>query len=59
MGRTQNEIRNAIRTFFPSRDCTTLPRPVVSEADLRRVDELPATSLRPGRLCSSRDTISS
>lgn len=45
--KAKNEIRSALRTFFPSRDCTTLPRPVDAESKLRHVDDLPESALRP------------
>eukprot|EP00250_Pteridium_aquilinum_P003918 c14182_g1_i1 orf=303-3524(+) len=43
----KNEIRDSIRALFPDRDCFTLVRPLNSERDLQRLDQIPFDSLRP------------
>eukprot|EP01129_Flabellula_baltica_P015876 TRINITY_DN8234_c0_g1_i1.p1 TRINITY_DN8234_c0_g1~~TRINITY_DN8234_c0_g1_i1.p1 ORF type:complete len:819 (-),score=207.11 TRINITY_DN8234_c0_g1_i1:19-2475(-) len=42
----KNEVRRAIKEFFPDRDCVCLVRPVTDERDLRRIDEIPYGKLR-------------
>jgi len=43
----KNKLRDVIKGLFQSRDCATLVRPVVDEADLRHIQKLPYESLRP------------
>ena len=43
----RNQIRAAIRDYFPARHCRTLVRPASDEADLRDASSLPAERLRP------------
>ncbi|CAE7290172.1 GBP1 [Symbiodinium natans] len=40
-------IKDVIRDLFRERDCATIVRPVVDEADLRNIQKLPYESLRP------------
>ena len=42
-----NVIRQNIIKFFPERDCVTLVRPVDSEADLKRLNNIPYNNLKP------------
>jgi hypothetical protein len=42
-----NVIRQNIIKFFPERDCVTLIRPVDSEADLKRLNNIPYNNLKP------------
>ncbi|CAK9113682.1 Guanylate-binding protein 1 (GTP-binding protein 2) (GBP-2) (Guanine nucleotide-binding protein 2) (Interferon-induced guanylate-binding protein 2) (p67) [Durusdinium trenchii] len=42
-----NEQRSELRRVFRNRQCRTLVRPVLEEADLRRLDTLPESDLRP------------
>jgi hypothetical protein len=41
-----NLIRNNIIKFFPERDCVTLVRPVESEKDLQKLNDLPFEKLK-------------
>ena len=41
-----NVIRQNIIKFFPERDCVTLIRPVDSEADLKRLNNIPYNNLK-------------
>eukprot|EP00743_Colponemidia_sp_Colp-15_P008693 GILK01009463.1.p1 GENE.GILK01009463.1~~GILK01009463.1.p1 ORF type:complete len:932 (-),score=224.61 GILK01009463.1:83-2848(-) len=43
----KNQIRRAISTFFRTRDCVTLVRPVTDEGQLQRLPTLPYEALRP------------
>mmetsp|Transcript_20410 Transcript_20410/g.55652 ORF Transcript_20410/g.55652 Transcript_20410/m.55652 type:complete len:565 (-) Transcript_20410:72-1766(-) len=43
----KNQLREAIKELFHSRDCVALPRPCNSEADLRQIQRMPYESLRP------------
>eukprot|EP00930_Biecheleria_cincta_P033302 TRINITY_DN23064_c0_g1_i1.p1 TRINITY_DN23064_c0_g1~~TRINITY_DN23064_c0_g1_i1.p1 ORF type:complete len:778 (+),score=198.88 TRINITY_DN23064_c0_g1_i1:115-2448(+) len=43
----KNKLRETIKDLFRSRDCVTMVRPVVDEADLRNIQKLPYESLRP------------
>eukprot|EP00742_Colponemidia_sp_Colp-10_P009471 GILJ01010327.1.p1 GENE.GILJ01010327.1~~GILJ01010327.1.p1 ORF type:complete len:919 (-),score=186.39 GILJ01010327.1:130-2637(-) len=43
----KNQIRRAISTFFRTRDCVTLVRPVADEGQLQRLPTLPYEALRP------------
>lgn len=43
----KNKLRETIKDLFRSRDCVTMARPVVDEADLRNIQKLPYESLRP------------
>lgn len=45
--RERNAVRTTIKDLFVERDCATLVRPMAHEADLRRLDRHPYTSLRP------------
>lgn len=40
-------MRDVIKDLFRERDCATIVRPVVDEADLRNIQKLPYESLRP------------
>lgn len=42
----KNDIRRAIKQFFPSRDCLTLVRPVVDESQLQAIDKIKFGELR-------------
>ena len=42
-----NVIRQNIIKFFPERDCVTLVRPVDSEDDLKRLNNIPYNNLKP------------
>ena len=42
-----NVIRQNIIKFFPERDCVTLVRPVDSETDLKRLNNIPYNNLKP------------
>jgi hypothetical protein len=42
-----NVIRQNIIKFFPERDCVTLIRPVDSEEDLKRLNNIPYNNLKP------------
>ena len=42
-----NVIRQNIIKFFPERDCVTLIRPVDSEEDLKRLNDIPYNDLKP------------
>lgn len=46
-GGAKNDIRRAIKEFFVKRDCVTLVRPTINEKDLRTVDTLDESRLRP------------
>uniref|UniRef100_A0A6B2KX61 GB1/RHD3-type G domain-containing protein n=1 Tax=Arcella intermedia TaxID=1963864 RepID=A0A6B2KX61_9EUKA len=41
-----NQTRRALRSYFSTRDCFCLVRPVADEKDLKRVDALPESHLR-------------
>nr|KYP51873.1 Interferon-induced guanylate-binding protein 2 [Cajanus cajan] len=43
----KNEIRDSIRALFPDRECFTLVRPLNSEHDLQRLDQISLQKLRP------------
>lgn len=43
----KNKIRSLLSTFFPSRDCVTMVRPLTDEALLRHLTKQPYESLRP------------
>ncbi|KAG2529524.1 hypothetical protein BBO99_00002368 [Phytophthora kernoviae] len=43
----KNRIRSLLSTFFPSRDCVTMVRPLSDEALLRELIKQPYESLRP------------
>jgi hypothetical protein len=43
----KNNMRSTLRDFFPRRDCFTLLRPCVDEAQLQNLDALPPAQLRP------------
>ena len=43
----KNKIRQSIKDLFPRRQCHTLVRPVNNEAEIQRLDTLPAERLRP------------
>ncbi|KAL3670163.1 hypothetical protein V7S43_004478 [Phytophthora oleae] len=43
----KNRIRSLLSTFFPSRDCVTMVRPLSDEALLRNLIKQPYESLRP------------
>ncbi|XAR66510.1 hypothetical protein NMG60_11012778 [Bertholletia excelsa] len=43
---TKNEIRESIRALFPDRECFTLVRPLSSESELQRLDQIPLDKLR-------------
>jgi len=45
--RKKNAMRRALRRFFAVRMCHTLPRPVSDEADLRRVQDMEDSELKP------------
>lgn len=56
----KNRIRKAIKKFFPRRDCMTFSRPAEREEDLRNLDLLPDSELRPvfrGEVVKARETI--
>uniref|UniRef100_A0A0E0NDK8 GB1/RHD3-type G domain-containing protein n=1 Tax=Oryza rufipogon TaxID=4529 RepID=A0A0E0NDK8_ORYRU len=44
---SKNEIRESIRALFPDRECFTLVRPLNSENELQRLDQIPIEKLRP------------
>ncbi|GAB2298633.1 hypothetical protein Dimus_032703 [Dionaea muscipula] len=44
---SKNEIRESIRALFPDRECFTLVRPLNSERELQRLDQIPLDKLRP------------
>ena len=44
--RERNRIRQVVRSFFRSRACRSLSRPVVDEDELSKVDSLPISTLR-------------
>ena len=46
-GDENNVIRQNIIKFFPERDCVTLVRPVDSENDLKRLNNIPYNNLKP------------
>ncbi|KAL9265135.1 Guanylate-binding protein 3-like protein [Drosera capensis] len=43
----KNEIRESIRALFPDRECFTLVRPLNSERELQRLDQIPLEKMRP------------
>lgn len=45
-GMARNDIRDAVRSFFPKRDCFTLVRPVSDEEKLADLSKIPYTDLR-------------
>lgn len=44
---SKNAIRNSIKQLFRYRDCVTLVRPVVDEKQLKTIDSIPYSQLRP------------
>ena len=46
-GDENNVIRQNIIKFFPERDCVTLVRPVDSENDLKKLNNIPYNNLKP------------
>jgi hypothetical protein len=40
-------MRSTIKAVFPERDVATMVRPMLTEADLQKLDTLPSSSLRP------------
>ncbi|KAK9267262.1 hypothetical protein L1049_009684 [Liquidambar formosana] len=44
---SKNEIRDSIRALFPDRECFTLVRPLNTESDLQRLDQISLDKLRP------------
>ncbi|XP_066321680.1 uncharacterized protein [Miscanthus floridulus] len=44
---SKNEIRESIHALFPDRECFTLVRPLNSENELQRLDQIPLEKLRP------------
>ena len=46
-GMENNLIRENIIKYFKERECVTLPRPVDSEDDLHKLDEIPFEQLKP------------
>ena len=47
MGMENNLIRENIIKYFKERECVTLPRPVDSEEDLHKLNEIPFEQLKP------------
>ena len=47
IGMENNLIRENIIKYFKERECVTLPRPVDSEDDLHKLDEIPFEQLKP------------
>eukprot|EP01113_Clastostelium_recurvatum_P035254 TRINITY_DN4893_c0_g1_i1.p1 TRINITY_DN4893_c0_g1~~TRINITY_DN4893_c0_g1_i1.p1 ORF type:complete len:851 (-),score=175.02 TRINITY_DN4893_c0_g1_i1:63-2615(-) len=45
--RAKNQARKAIKDLFRDRDCSTIIRPVMDEKQLRNIDQIPSSSLRP------------
>ena len=45
-GMARNDIRDAVRSFFPKRDCFTLVRPVTDEDKLADLSRVPYDDLR-------------
>lgn len=45
--RSALEVREALMKLFPSRHCATLVQPVIDEAKLRKLEEVPNADLRP------------
>ena len=43
----RNRIRTAVTTFFTKRDCLTLPRPLIDEEALARLDASAEADIRP------------
>jgi len=43
----KNRIRRLLFTFFQSRDCVTLIRPILDEHNLQNLMSLPESALRP------------
>ncbi|GAB2259523.1 hypothetical protein Droror1_Dr00010378 [Drosera rotundifolia] len=43
----KNEIRESIKALFPDRECFTLVRPLNSERELQRLDQIPLEKMRP------------
>ena len=46
-GMENNLIRENIIKYFKERECVTLPRPVDSEEDFHKLDEIPFDKLKP------------
>ncbi|OWM77412.1 hypothetical protein CDL15_Pgr016809 [Punica granatum] len=44
---SKNEIRDSIRALFPDRECFTLVRPLNSESELQKLDQISLERLRP------------
>eukprot|EP01127_Copromyxa_protea_P000187 TRINITY_DN1017_c0_g1_i2.p1 TRINITY_DN1017_c0_g1~~TRINITY_DN1017_c0_g1_i2.p1 ORF type:complete len:1074 (+),score=388.28 TRINITY_DN1017_c0_g1_i2:123-3344(+) len=44
---SKNNVRQALKSFFVRRDCITLVRPTNTERDLKSIDSIPESSLRP------------
>ena len=44
---TKNKIRNALQSYFKTRDCLTMVRPLVNEDRLQSLEEMEIESLRP------------
>ena len=43
----KNKIRHALQSYFKTRDCLTMVRPLVNEDRLQSLEELEIESLRP------------
>ena len=43
----RDQVRDAIRSCFPDRECFPIVRPCTEEADMRQMDRLPDSALRP------------
>jgi len=60
-GLARNDIRDAVRSFFPKRDCFTLVRPISDEDKLCDLSKVPYAELREEfrtgvRCCCTRGT---
>ena len=44
---SRNQIRTLLGSFFRERDCVTLVRPAEDEATLKKLSQVPVSSLRP------------
>ncbi len=42
----KNQIRKVLKTFFRQRDCLTMIRPMVSEENLRNLEQIDPTQLK-------------
>jgi len=42
-----NQVRRALRAFFPAKDCATCVAPLIDEKQLQRLPEIPLSELRP------------